>query len=206
VSPMSKTPALDILLHELSLISPGGYVIGLHIRYVAPLMIVNTYPEEWQDVYTKKVYGLRDPALAWGLSHTGFTRWSEITLPDPFGILEEAASFGMIYGMLGSIGPLSSRTIIGSTRADREFDEAEMSHIYDIATRMHNLTKPPAQLTVAQVEALRCIADGDRHAAAAAKLGISESALKARLTSARLRLMARTTAEALQRAKEYGLM
>jgi LuxR family transcriptional regulator len=68
------------------------------------------------------------------------------------------------------------------------------------------LTKPPAQLTVAQVEALRCIADGDRHAAAAAKLGISESALKARLTSARLRLMARTTAEALQRAKEYGLM
>jgi LuxR family transcriptional regulator len=53
---------------------------------------------------------------------------------------------------------------------------------------------------------LRLIAAGDRHAAAAAKLGISESALKARLTAARQRLMARTTAEALQRAQEYRLL
>ena len=52
----------------------------------------------------------------------------------------------------------------------------------------------------AQIEALKCIAGGDRIAAAAAKLGISESALKARITSARIRLMARTTAEAIQRA------
>jgi LuxR family transcriptional regulator len=61
-------------------------------------------------------------------------------------------------------------------------------------------------LTKAQVEALRCIAQGDRHAAAAAKLGISESALKARLTAARHNLMARTTAEAIQRAKDYRLL
>ena len=61
-------------------------------------------------------------------------------------------------------------------------------------------------LTKAQIEALRCIAGGDRHAAAAAKLGISESALKARITSARVRLMARTTAEAIQRAKDYRLI
>ncbi|MEY4872948.1 MAG: hypothetical protein RLZZ563_2278, partial [Pseudomonadota bacterium] len=45
-----------------------------------------------------------------------------------------------------------------------------------------------------------------RHAAAAEKLGISESALKARITSARIRLMARTTAEAIQRAKDYRLI
>jgi LuxR family transcriptional regulator len=68
------------------------------------------------------------------------------------------------------------------------------------------LTEPPEELTRAQIEALRCIAGGDRHAAAAAKLGISESALKARITSARIRLMARTTAEAIQRAKDYRLI
>ena len=58
----------------------------------------------------------------------------------------------------------------------------------------------------AQIEALRLIADGDRHTAAAAKLGISESALKARLSSARVRLGARTTAEALKKAREFRLL
>ena len=45
-----------------------------------------------------------------------------------------------------------------------------------------------------------------RDAEAAALLGISESALKARLKSARERLYARTTAEAIQRAQEYKLL
>ncbi|MEM1274198.1 MAG: autoinducer binding domain-containing protein [Pseudomonadota bacterium] len=203
---MSKTPALDLLLHELSLLTPGGYAVGLHIRYVSPLIVVNTYPAKWQEVYTAKVYGLRDPTLAWGLSHIGVRRWSEIGLPDPFGILQEAAEYGLVYGMIGSVGPLSSRTIVGATRADREYAEQEMEDIYKIVQRMHEVSVPPTKLSRAQVDALRCVADGDRHAAAAAKLGISESAFKARLSSAREKLMARTTAEAIQRAKEYGLL
>lgn len=203
---MSKTPALDLLLHDLSLLTPGGYAVGLHIRYVSPLIVVNTYPAQWQEVYTAKVYGLRDPTLAWGLSHIGVRRWSEIGLPDPFGILREAAEYGLVYGMIGSVGPLSSRTIVGATREDREYTEGEMEDIYKIVQRMHDVSVPPTKLSKAQVEALRCIADGDRHAAAAAKLGISESAFKARLSSAREKLMARTTAEAIQRAKEYGLI
>jgi len=203
---MSKAPVLDLLMHEMSLAAPTGYAIGLHIRYVSPLIMVNTYPDGWQEVYTAKVYGLRDPALAWGLSHTGIRRWSEIGLPDPFGILTEAAEYSMKYGMIASIGPISSRTIAGATRSDREFTEAEMEHIHRLVQRMHDLSEPPTRLSKPQVEALRCIADGDRHAAAAAKLGISESAFKARLTTARQKLMARTTAEAVQRAKEYGLI
>jgi LuxR family transcriptional regulator len=61
-------------------------------------------------------------------------------------------------------------------------------------------------LTTAQIEALQCISNGDRHTAAAAKLGISESALKARLKSARIRLEARTTSEAVRKAREYRLL
>lgn len=203
---MSKTPALDLLLHELSLLAPGGYAVGLHIRFVTPLIVVNTYPPKWQEVYTAKVYGLRDPTLAWGLSHVGVRRWSEIGLPDPFGIMREAAEHGLVYGMIGSVGPLSSRTIMGATRDDREYSDREMEDIYKIVQRMHDVSVPPTKLSKAQVAALKCIADGDRHAAAAAKLGISESAFKARLSSAREKLMARTTAEAIQRAKEYGLL
>ena len=72
--------------------------------------------------------------------------------------------------------------------------------------RLHDLSEPPDALTEAQIEALRMIAGGDRFAQAAEKLGISESALKARITTARNRLMARTTAEAIQRAKDNRLI
>ena len=71
---------------------------------------------------------------------------------------------------------------------------------------MHAATEPPDSLTPAQIEALRLIAAGDRYAAAAAKLGISESALKARLATARTALLARTTTEAIQRARDYRLI
>ena len=88
----------------------------------------------------------------------------------------------------------------------REFKDDEIETISTMVRRLHDITEPPESLTKAQQEALRCIAEGDRHAAAAAKLGITESAFKARLISARERLMAKTTAEALQRAKDYRLL
>ena len=203
---MSKVSVIELLLNEMALSAPAGFAVGLHIRYVSPLIMVNTYPEAWQEVYTAKLYGLRDPTLAWGLSHLGTRRWSQIGLPDPFGLLSEAAQYGLVYGMIAAMGPMSSRTIAGAARPDREFTDDEMEHIYRIVQRMHDLSEPPARLSRPQADALRCIADGHRHAAAAARLGISESAFKARLTSARQKLMARTTAEAVQRAREYGLI
>jgi LuxR family transcriptional regulator len=53
---------------------------------------------------------------------------------------------------------------------------------------------------------LRLIANGYRYSQAAQQIGISESALKARLRSARERLLCRTTAEAVQRALEAKLL
>lgn len=203
---MSVTPRIDLLLQELALLSPAGYFLGLHIRFAAPLMTFQTYPQEWTDHYTNQGYALRDPMIAWGFSTTGASRWSEIKIPDPFGIFAEAASFGMRYGVSVSCGPISSRTIGGCTRSDREYTDEELRKIEQMINRLHDVTQPPESLTQAQIDALRLIAAGDRHAAAAAKLNISESALKARLNSARQRLLARTTAEAIQRAKDYRLL
>ncbi len=184
----------------------AGYFLGLHIRFTSPLMQFTTYDPDWTDHYTNNGYVLRDPMTAWGFCTTGATRWSNKKIPDPFGIFKEAASFGLRYGVTISCGPISSRTIASVARADREFTDAEIEDLQSIVMRLHEMTEPPQKLTRAQIEALKCIADGDRYAAAAAKLGISESALKARLTSARQRLMSRTTAEAIQRAKDYGLI
>lgn len=203
---MFKKSVFDRELQMLGDLSPLGYFLGLHIRFTSPLMSFQTYDPAWTEHYTNNGYVLRDPMTAWGFSTTGWTRWSNEEVPDPFGIFKEAARFGIKYGVTISCGPISSRTIASAGRADREFEETEIEQIEALVRRLHDMTEPPQKLTKAQVEALKYIADGDRYAAAAAKLGISESALKARLTSARQRLMSRTTAEAIQRAKDYGLL
>lgn len=206
VSLMSSTTELNRLFAQLRASAPVGYTAGLHIRFAAPLVYQSTYDPKWLDHYTSNAYALRDPMIAWGLSTEGQTRWSEIELPDPFKIWRQAAEFGLNYGMAVSCGPVQSRSIVGCSRTDREFTDAEIAKIATIVRTLHEVSEPQTQLTQAQIQALRCIAGGDRHAAAAARLGISESALKARLVSARERLMARTTSEAIQKAKEIKLL
>ncbi len=203
---MSRTKGLDNLLRQLGDESPAGYVAGMHIRFAGPLIQFQTYLQEWTDYYTEQGFALRDPMVAWGFAKEGASRWSEINLPDPFEIFAQAASYGLKFGVVVALGPLSSRSIVGCARADREFSDDEVRLIETVVEALHEATLPPESLTNAQRQALRLIADGDRHAAAAAKLGISESALKARLNAARGRLMARTTAEAIQRAKDCRLL
>jgi len=186
--------------------APSGFFFALHIRFALPLLHHQTYNSAWTDRYTEEAFALRDPIIAWGFSTEGTARWSEITIPDPFDILGQAKEFGMIYGFAVAYGPIKSRTIASASRADREFTDQEIETFATVIRNLHDITEPPTNLSKAQIEALRCIADGDRHAAAAAKLKISESALKARLTSARQRLLARTTAEAIQRARDYRLI
>lgn len=203
---MGRNHIIDELLADLGEQSPLGYYVALHIRFVSPLMTFQTYDQAWTDHYTQNAYGLRDPQVAWGISRSGASRWSDINLPDPFGIMSEARLYGLKYGVIVSCGPVTSRTIAGVARGDREFTDPEMAAISGIILHLHHETEPPDNLTKAELEALKIIASGERYAQAADTLGISESALKARLASARKKLFARTTAEAVQRAKEYRIL
>ncbi|MFA5580803.1 MAG: autoinducer binding domain-containing protein [Paracoccaceae bacterium] len=203
---MSHMNEINRLFTKLGALTPAGYSAGLHIRFAAPMITDITYDPAWLEHYTANAYGLRDPMIGWALSCEGALRWSALEVPDPFGIMRQAAEFGLRYGVAISCGPITSRTMVGVARGDREFTDSEITQIQGLVWTLHEVAEPQIELTKAQVQALRCIADGDRHAAAAAKLGISESALKARLVSARDRLLARTTSEAIQRAKELRLL
>lgn len=203
---MGARSGVDAELHDLRQLAPAGYFIGLHIRFTSPLMIYQTYDQRWVDHYTENGFVLRDPTMHWGMSSTGAVRWSDPKLLDPFGVLREAAAFGLGYGVTLACGQTSLRSIASFARNDRDFDDAEIAHFSTSLQRLHDRSRPPTSLTPPQIEALRCLAGGDRHADAAARLGISESALKARVTAARGRLSARTTAEAIRRARDYRLI
>lgn len=202
---MSTRSGIELHTKQLGHLAPSGFFFALHFRFALPLLHQQTFPRAWADRYSEEVYALRDPIIAWGFSTIGTTRWSEITLPDPFDILGQATEFGMVYGLAVACGSMKSRSIASAARADREFTDQEITEFARVIEMLHDITKPPTSLTDAQIEALRLIAEGDRHAAAAAKLNISESAFKARLTAARASLFARTTAEAIQRARDYRL-
>lgn len=203
---MSLQSDIDLYTRRLAKMAPTGFFFALHIRFALPLVSIATYPQAWTDRYTEQAYALRDPIIAWGFSTTGSGRWSEIRFPDPYDILGQAKAYNMVFGLAVSTGPIKSRTIASAARDDREFTDGEIAEFAAVITRLHDVTEMPTSLTDAQVEALRLIARGDRYAAAAAKLGISESALKARLASARATLLARTTTEAIQRARDYRLI
>lgn len=203
---MFEKADLDRELRKLDRFAKAGYWALLHVRSTTPLMNFRTYAQAWVDHYTDNGYLLRDPMTGWAFSGTGSIRWSDRTFPDPYDIASAAREFGLNHGVTISVGPVASRSIVSVARNDREHEDAEIEEIQRIALRLHDITEPPESLTQAQVEALQCIARGDRHDAAAAKLGISVSALKARLNSARGRLMARTTTEAIQRATDFGLL
>lgn len=203
---MSRNQAIDSLLNELGSYATTGFFVGLHIRFASPLMRFQTYPKSWSDHYTNNAYALRDPIIAWGISRTGATRWSDIDLPDPFNILQDAERHGLRFGVCVSCGEISSRTVASVTRSDREFTDEEIAAISGIVLRLHHISQPPDNLTEAEIQALQVLGSGERYANGAAVLGISESALKARLSSARKKLFARTSAEAIQRAKDYRLI
>jgi LuxR family transcriptional regulator, quorum-sensing system regulator SdiA len=203
---MSQGKRLTELYDDLRQLAPEGFAVGLHIRFASPLIYYSQYPTAWVEYYNSHSYYLRDPVIFWGIGTTGTRRWSEIPLPDPFDLLKKAATYGMKFGAVSSYGPITSRSMVGITRSDREFTDEEMERLSEITANLHIAAKPPSELTKAQIEALQCIANGDRHTAAAAKLGISESAFKARLNSARIRLEARTTTEALRKAREFRML
>ncbi len=205
-APAGERLSLDHNFDALSQLAPAGFSAGLHIRFASPLVYVRTYDAAWTKLYDENAYALRDPLVFWGLGVKGQTRWSAIRLPDPFNILGQARSHGLAFGAVVSCGPITSRTIVGIAHRAREFTDDEIAEAARIVHNLHMAAEPPTELTHAQIEALRLLADGDRHTAAAAKLGISESAFKARLQSARVRLGARTTAQALKKAREYQLL
>lgn len=203
---MSVRGRIDQQTARMARLAPQGFFYALHIRFALPLLHHQTYPKGWTDTYTEQAYALRDPVIAWGFSTVGTARWSEIDQLDPLNILGQAAEHGMVYGLAVSVGPMQSRTIASAARDDREFTGAEMTAFAALAHDLHINTEPPTKLSKPQAEALRCVAEGNRCASAAAQLNISESGFKARLAAARNTLLARTTAEAIQRAKEYRLI
>lgn len=194
---------------DVGQLANAGYYIALRLGFAFPMDEVNELPPNWVEFYTAGRFMLHDPVIRWVYTNTGAIRWSEIGLADPMDIFAKARTFGLKYGVAISCfdGSTDGQRSFGSfCRSDREFEREEILQLTDYLTRLHREKAPPTNVTMAELEALRMVKQGKRLKEIAHELGVSEGAVKQRLKNAKLKLGAKTGAQAATMASQFGLI
>jgi LuxR family transcriptional regulator, quorum-sensing system regulator SdiA len=124
-------------------------------------------------------------------------------------VLELAKNHGLAYGAVASCldgRGEGQRTFGFFCRSDREYADAELSLLADLVVSAHRAHSRPKNLTQAELETLGLVKNGLLMKEMACVLGISESAIKQRLRSARLKLNAKTGSQAAATATMLGMI
>lgn len=195
--------------NEFAMLAPAGYYVALRVGFAFPLAEHNALPASWIDHYTRHSFMVSDPVMQWVYRYFGTIRWSEITIPDPRRILDEAGRYGLKYGVAISFddpSPKGQRSFGSFARSDREFHDDEIATLRSKLEWLHVAMAPPTNLTKAELEALRMVKDGLLVKEIANNLGVSEGAIKQRLRNAKSKLGAKTGRQAVSSATGYGLI
>ncbi len=194
---------------EFSSIATAGYYVALRIGFAFPVDERNEFPVDWIETYTNNGLMLRDPAVQWAYTNTGFIRWSALAPGDPHAVLATARQYGLRYGAVLSCktaDPKEQRSYGTFARPDREFTPDEIQILGAKIMYLHEASKPPANLTGAELEALSLVKDGFRLKEIAYQLGVSEGAIKQRLAGAKRKFGAKTNAHAATMATEFRMI
>ena len=92
------------------------------------------------------------------------------------------------------------------TREEREYTDAELSALSELVQKMHIGSLPPTTLTQAEIDVLVLLKDGKLMKEIAFQFGVSDSAIKQRLRSAKQKLGASTNSQAISKAVSFGLI
>ena len=85
----------------------------------------------------------------WGISDG-----TDLEAIDGKGVMERAKDFGLMNGVAISVLLSKSRSIAGFARADREYDETEMTELEAGLARLHRTTIGLSQLSESDQRAL----------------------------------------------------
>jgi LuxR family transcriptional regulator len=169
----------------------------------------NQLPESWVREYTISGLIVHDPAMTWAYRNCGVARWAELGLEDSQGVLDIAKNHGLNFGAVASCvdsGDAGQRSFGFFCRADRDYFANELQLLHESLIRAHSSHARPKNLTAAELETLGLVKNGLLMKEIACLLGISESAIKQRLKSARIKLNAKTGSQAAARATMLGMI
>jgi DNA-binding CsgD family transcriptional regulator len=191
--------SFEALLSTFDSLAPAGAYVALRVGFSFPEEEMNSLPEPWVQFYTTQGLVVHDPAMKWVYANTGYVRFSQVTLSDPHQVRGHAAVFGLGFGAAVSIllpQDKGRRSYGFFFRDDRDFEEFELQRLAEIIQRLHQGKETERGLTAAEIEALKMQSSGMRLKQIATELGISESAVKARLNNVKRKLGAKTQSQA----------
>ncbi len=194
---------------QIEPIANAGFYVALRVGFSFPEDELNQLPDPWIEYYTAHGLVVADPAMKWVYANSGVARMSELNLPDPQRVLPRAAHYGLEYGAVVSVhGPRDNgrRSFGFFFRDDRELLGGELKELEQILRDLHGSKDESRALTAAEVEALQMQSRGLRLKQVAGELGISESAVKARLNNVKRKLGAKTLAQAVSIASARRLI
>jgi len=196
-------------LEDIAEIAPAGFYIALRVGFAFPVEEVNNLPDAWVKHYTQNRLMLFDPVIRWVHANIGVRKWSTLCEDDPRGVMKQAQTFGLRYGVAVAVfdGNDNGQRSFGSfARSDREYTDLEIKLLQAYMMRRHAEMAPPTNLTVAETQALGMVKNGKRLKEIAHDLGVSEGAVKQRLKNAKSKLGAKTSTQAATIAAQHGLI
>ena len=143
---------VGVLLERLVPLAPSGFAVALHIRYTAPRFLFQNYPRRWRDHYSKMGLVMFDRTVAWGLSHEGAVRWSDLEAAastEERRVFDAARRHGLNFGLTVAMADGSTRSIGSAARGDREFTDDECADILSCVSDLHEATGADQHLTEA---------------------------------------------------------
>lgn len=182
-----------------------------------------TYPEAWKAHYATRQMHLRDPALLRVSRSIAPVDWSRLASdPDHRAIAAEGREFGIpergltlpVRGPLGDVGLLSvsagvsERDWTGMVAEALPRLQSLAVSLHDRVMGLHPLTRrlTPPTLSAREIEVLQWIAAGRSQIDVGDILSISNRTVEVHLASARRKLAALSTPQAVGRAIAMGLI
>lgn len=193
-------PGYDEARIRLVEIGNAGFTLAFNYTALGAELLDNTVPQAWQESYVRNGIFMHDPVFQWIISHAaegGYTRWSEVEIPDPMGIMRAAATHGMRFGFSATQLVNNAHSFLSIARSDRELADEEIRWAYANFTYWVDLLYNRASLTDGEIGVLAALRDGLDNRAAAQLLHVSEATIRYRSGQAQEKLKAETRTQAV---------
>lgn len=191
------------LIEEMNV---SGYSLLVNYSVRGYQHFESTYPREWQDEYDSRHYHVLDPALMWSMFNEGTRRWSETGIPDTRRVMKKATKHGLNYGAIWCRKTGNKKTVLFAAKEKREFSDIEINLINEEITPFFEAITPTRTLSNGEIIALNLYSKGASFKEVAAEIGVTESAIKERIASAKRKLDCRSTAQLIRLATEQKLL
>jgi len=137
---MSDPKDVEATLVALKDAAPAGYALAFHIEFTTPTFLFQSYPSAWIKSYSEQGMVMSDPTVHWGFENEGTTRWSDLTSLDHAGVLTQAATHGLNFGLTCAVSEGSTRSFASFAHTAREFTDAEAESLLETVTSLHRKT------------------------------------------------------------------